>query len=316
MTKKLGRIKRIKNLREIWSKEASDFTRWLAEEENLKLLSDTIGVDLELIRTEANVGRYNVDILAKDLNTNSNVVIENQIEDTNHDHLGKLITYAAGHDVSLAIWIVRKAKEEHAKAVEWLNAHSDDNVGFFLLEIQVLQIGDSIPAPQFNIVVKPNEWAKAIKADNESKELTDTKQQQLKFWTEFKEYIEAQKTSFSCQTPRPQHWYTFSIGSSIAHVSAIVNSQKELLACELYIPKNKPFFNFLKTHKDEIEKSLGECNWVDASVASRVLVSLNLDEVMSEDNEKRANEFKWLLSKLQLMKKVFTPLLKEFSKQK
>ena len=316
MTKKLGRVKVIKNLREVWAKEATDFTRWLAEEENLQLLSDTIGVDLELVRTEANVGRYNVDILAKDLNTNSNVVIENQIEDTNHDHLGKLITYAAGHDVSLAIWIVRKAKEEHAKAVEWLNTHSDDNIGFFLLEIQVLQIGDSIPAPQFNIVVKPNEWAKAIKADNESKELTDTKQQQLKFWTEFKEYAESQNAPFSYRTPRPQHWYNFSIGTSIAHLSVNVNTQKQRISCEIYISNNKDLYEYLLQRKEEIENKLGKCDWVDANIASRIIVRSYLDEVMPEDGEKRTNEFKWLLSELLLMRKVFAPLLKEFSKQK
>ena len=316
MTKKLGKIKVIKNLREVWANEATDFTKWLAEEENLKLLSNTIGIELELIKTEASVGRYNVDILAKDLNTNSNVVIENQIEDTNHDHLGKLITYAAGHDVSLAIWIVRKAKEEHAKAVEWLNEHSDDNIGFFLLEIQLLQIDDSNPAPIFNIVVKPNEWAKAIKADNESKELTNTKQKQLKFWSDLKEYIENKDVSLSCQTPRPQNWYNFSIGTSVAHLCFIVNTQKQRISCELYIPKNKKLYEYLSQRKEEIESKLGKCDWVDASKASRIIVRSYLDEVMSDDEEKRMNEFKWLHSELLLLKKVFTPLIKDFSKLK
>ena len=179
MAKKLGRIGEIKNLREIWVNEASDFTKWLAEEENLNLLSEAVGVDLELIKTEADVGRYSVDVLAKESNTERKVVIENQIEPTNHDHLGKVITYAAGHDAALAIWIVRDAKEEHAKAVEWLNDHTDDNIGFFLLEIKVLKIDDSLPAPQFKVIVKPNEWVKAIKADSGSHGLTDTKQRQF-----------------------------------------------------------------------------------------------------------------------------------------
>lgn len=202
MAKKLGRIGEIKNLREIWANEASDFTKWLAEEENLNLLSEAVGVDLELIKTEADVGRYSVDVLAKESNTERKVVIENQIEPTNHDHLGKVITYAAGHDAALAIWIVRDAKEEHAKAVEWLNDHTDDSIGFFLLEIRVLKIDDSLPAPQFKAIVKPNEWVKAIKADSGSHGLTDTKQRQFQFWTDFRSYLKQKDASISCQTPR------------------------------------------------------------------------------------------------------------------
>lgn len=261
MTKKLGRIGEIKNLREIWANEASDFTKWLAEEENLNLLSEAVGVDLELIKTEADVGRYSVDILAKESNTERKVVIENQIEPTNHDHLGKVITYAAGHDASLAIWIVRDAKEEHAKAIEWLNDHTDDSIGFFLLEIKVLKIDDSLPAPQFKVIVKPNEWAKAIKSDNGSRELTDTKQRQLQFWTDFRQYVSENCKSFLLQMPRAQHWYTFRIGSSIARLSCGINAVKNQISCTLYISNNKQLYDYLYSHKDELETKLGIGEW-------------------------------------------------------
>lgn len=315
MTKKLGRIGEIKNLREIWANEASDFTKWLAEEENLNLLSEAVGVDLELIKTEADVGRYSVDILAKESNTERKVVIENQIEPTNHDHLGKVITYAAGHDASLAIWIVRDAKEEHAKAVEWLNDHADDSIGFFLLEIKVLKIDDSLPAPQFKVIVKPNEWAKAIKSDSRSGELTDTKQRQLQFWTDFRNYLNQKAPSISCRSPKGQHWYTFSIGSSIAHVSTEVNTQKGFISCGLYIPRDKDLFEFLKTKKDIIEDKFGACKWVDAKVASRILLIKEMDEVMSDNASHREEEFKWFYAKLVEFKKVFSPMIKEFLKK-
>ncbi len=316
MTKKLSRIKVIKNLRDIWSNEATDFTRWLAEAENLDLLSDAIGIELELIKTEAEVGRYNVDILARDANTGRKVVIENQLEPTNHDHLGKVITYAAGHDAVLAIWIVKNAKEEHARAIEWLNEHSDDSLGFFLLEIEVLQIGDSLPAPQFKVIVKPNEWAKAVKLDGSSGELTDTKQRQLQFWSDFKQYLEQKNTSLSCRTPRAQHWYSFSIGTSVAHISTEVNTQKGTLSCGLYIPRNKELFEFLKTKKDFIEDKLGECSWVDAKVASRVLTIKEKNKVMSDNVVQREEEFKWFYTELIAYKKLFSELIKEFNKQK
>ncbi|MBQ6533605.1 MAG: DUF4268 domain-containing protein [Opitutales bacterium] len=271
---------------------------------------------MELIKTESDVGRYSVDILAKETNTERKVVIENQIEPTNHDHLGKVITYAAGYDASLAIWIVRDAKEKHTKAVEWLNDHTDDSIGFFLLEIKVLKIGDSLPAPQFKVIVKPNEWAKAIKSDSNSRGLTDTKQRQLQFWTDFRKYLEKENAPFSFRSPRAQHWYTFSIGSSAANLAAIVNTTKSRLCCEIYIPKNKSLYNYLMGKKDEIEAKLGKCDWVDAAIASRVVLRNHLPKVMSDDSNERQKEFEWLRAKLIEFKKVFTPLIIAYSKTK
>lgn len=314
MTKKWGRIGEIKNLREIWANEASDFTKWLAEEENLNLLSEAVGVDLELIKTEADVGRYSVDILAKESNTERKVVIENQIEPTNHDHLGKVITYAAGHDASLAIWIVRDAKEEHAKAIEWLNDHTDDSIGFFLLEIKVLKIDDSLPAPQFKVIVKPNEWAKAIKSDNGSRELTDTKQRQLQFWTDFRQYVSENCKSFSLQMPRAQHWYTFRIGSSIARLSCGINTVKNQISCTLYISNNKQLYDYLYSHKDELETKLGIGEWF-CKKDSGFIIYKKTDDPLSDIQEKRIENFKWLLSESLEFKKVFSPMIKDFLKK-
>ncbi len=126
-------------------------------------MGDRIGTVIKLIRTEANVGRYNVDILAEEEGTGRKIIIENQLEDTDHDHLGKIITYASGYDAEIIIWIVKDAREEHKRAIEWLNEHTDEKIGFFLIQIQVWRIGDSVPAPKFDIVSSPNEWAKITK---------------------------------------------------------------------------------------------------------------------------------------------------------
>ena len=133
----LGKIERIDDLRTIWKNEARDFTGWLAEDDNLALLSEAIGIDLELEERESSVGSFSVDLFASEEGTSRKVIIENQLEDTNHDHLGKVITYAAGKDASVVIWIVKRARDEHRQAVEWLNQHTDEDIGFFLVEIEL-----------------------------------------------------------------------------------------------------------------------------------------------------------------------------------
>jgi len=134
----LSRISKVEP-RDIWSLEP-DFTRWLAEKENLDILSEEIGVDIKLIKTEASVGKFSVDILAEEEMTGRKIIIENQLEDANHDHLGKIITYASGYDAEIIIWIVRDLRDEHQKAIDWLNEHTDENIGFFLIKIELWQI--------------------------------------------------------------------------------------------------------------------------------------------------------------------------------
>jgi hypothetical protein len=127
---KLGKLKMI-DLREQWKHEALDFTRWLAESENLVELGNEIGLDIKLIQTEAGVGCFSADILAEDETTGRKIVIENQLEKTDHSHLGQILTYAAGHEAEYIIWIVKDARDEHRQAVDWLNEHTDEKINFF-----------------------------------------------------------------------------------------------------------------------------------------------------------------------------------------
>ncbi len=164
MTKSLSKLNKV-NLRDVWEHEALDFTNWLAQEENLEALSEEIGIDINLIKTEASVGKFNVDILAEDEATRRKIIIENQLEQTNHDHLGKIITYASGYDAEVIIWIVKDVRDEHQRAIEWLNEHTDEDINFFLIKIELWQIENSNPAPKFEIICSPNEWAKTIKVN-------------------------------------------------------------------------------------------------------------------------------------------------------
>jgi hypothetical protein len=312
MKRNLSKLNKV-DLRDVWGHEASDFTNWLAQQENLDSLSEAIGIDIKLIQIEANVGRFNVDILAEEESSGRKIIIENQLEDTNHDHLGKIITYASGYDAEIVIWIVREVREEHQKAIEWLNEHTDENISFFLIKIELWQIEGSNPAPRFDVLVSPNEWAKAIKTNPPGGELTDTKLQQLDFWTKFKDFVRTKDANIRLQTPRPQHWYNVSMGSSDAHVALTLNSRENLLGCDIYINRNKDLFNFLRERKEDIEKEIGEkAEWVDAPVASRIKISKGVSEVF--DQNEANHYFAWLFEKTILFQKVFGKYLKEFNK--
>ena len=133
----LGTLKRITDLRSVWKNEASDFTQWLAKEKNIKILSDELGINIIVDETEASAGRFNVDIKAHEEDTNRTIIIENQLEMTNHDHLGKVIVYSAGLDAEIQVWIVKEVRDEHVQAVNWLNEHGDDHVNIFLVQIEL-----------------------------------------------------------------------------------------------------------------------------------------------------------------------------------
>src|SRR3954470_11992661 len=180
----LGRLERVE-LRNIWLSEASDFTPWLARDENLAILGETLGIDLELEAQERPVGPFRADILCKDIGTDRWVLIENQLERTDHTHLGQLLTYASGLEAVTIVWISARFTEEHRSTLDWLNRITDDSFRFFGLEVELWRIGDSIAAPKFNIISKPNAWshsvAQAARAIDEG-ELAETRVLQRNYW--------------------------------------------------------------------------------------------------------------------------------------
>src|SRR5262245_4847212 len=158
----LGRLEKI-NLRDYWSREATEFTPWLAEPENIRLLGETLRLDLEVDRTEADVGPFRADILCRDLDSNTSVLIENQLERTDHTHLGQIITYASGLDAARIVWVAPTFTEEHRSALDWLNRVTGEHLHFFGVEVELWRIGNSPAAPRFNVVAKPNDWVKTVR---------------------------------------------------------------------------------------------------------------------------------------------------------
>ncbi|MBN2560511.1 MAG: DUF4268 domain-containing protein [Phycisphaerae bacterium] len=163
----LGRLEKV-DLRTGWKNEAGDFTPWLAQDENLKLLGETLGMDLVLVGQEQGVGQFRADIVCRDVASSSTVLIENQLEPTDHNHLGQILTYAAGLEAVSIIWVARKFIDQHRAALDWLNEHTDEQIAFFGLEVELWRIGKSPVAPKFNVVSKPNNWTRSVRPASKS----------------------------------------------------------------------------------------------------------------------------------------------------
>lgn len=298
----LGKMKRISDLRSVWHHEARDFSTWLAQENNLAQLSEAIGVDIVLGERESPVGSFNVDLYAIEEGTDRRIIIENQLEDTNHDHLGKLITYASGKGAEVIIWIVKRARDEHRQAIEWLNQNTGVKIGFFLVEIELWQINDSAIAPKFNVVERPNDWAKQMKNVDS---LSETKQLQLNFWQQLAETIksnEAYSKEFSPRKAQSQHWYNLSVGSSSYHVGLTVNTQKNRLGAEIYIPDDKEKFVMFREHAKEIEDMVdGKVEWREATKATRI-ITFHACAINDETQWSKAIE--WLMDKALIFKRI------------
>ncbi len=253
---KLGKLKEI-DIRTVWAHEQYDFSKWLASENNIKELGDTLNLSLTDVETEKFVGNYRCDILCRDELTGKSVLIENQLEPTNHDHLGKIITYASGLDASVVVWIVANAREEHASAIEWLNKHTDDSVSFFLLEIHAYTIGDSEPAPQFRIVEQPNDFAKTVKELSHKGNLNDSQTYRLEFWNRFNDVLESRGKPFNKHKATTDHWYTVAVGSSQCYISIDLVNKDHYIRVGLCIVDNKELFDELHEHRSEIETAAG-----------------------------------------------------------
>ncbi|MGA7686740.1 MAG: hypothetical protein WCC32_08595 [Terriglobales bacterium] len=201
---KLGSIERV-DLRTIWTTEAEHFTPWLAQPENLEKLGETLGIDLELEAREKDVGPFRADILCKNTAENDSwVVIENQIEKTDHRHLGQLLTYASGLRASTIVWISAEFCEEHRAALDWLNQMANKSARFFGLEIELWRIGDSPAAPRFNVVCKPNDWETTVRQAAETltaEEGTPSQNLRIKYWTAFRSYLQEHNSKLRPQKP-------------------------------------------------------------------------------------------------------------------
>jgi hypothetical protein len=305
MSIKLSRITRI-NPREIWRHEAIDFTQWLAKEENISVLCEELELNLENIKPEAAAGRYNVDLVADDIDSKRKVIIENQLESTDHKHLGQLLTYASAYDASIIIWVVTDYTEEHRQAIDWFNRNISEGISFFLVQIEVYKIDNSAPAPKFNIICEPNNWGKTVKSSEAGNSVSDLKLLQKEFWDGLKDYAHTNNSSINFgRTPKPQHWYNISFGTSRCHIALTLNTQKAYVGCEIYIRNDKDLYDTFFKNKDVIEKEIGaELEWMELpdATASRILLTYNGNP---KDKSRWDEYFRWYLNTTEKFSKTF-----------
>jgi hypothetical protein len=304
-------------LREGWEHEASQFTPWLAGEENLELLSEALGIELELTGQEQSVGAFSADILCKDTVTGHTVLIENQLEKTDHTHLGQIITYAAGLDARTVVWISAKLREEHRAAVDWLNENTVESLQFFGVEFELWRIGDSAPAPKFNVVSKPNDWSKAVSEvahSLASGALSPTKQQQQRYWAALGEHLLRKSKSIRPQKALPQHWTNFSIGRSGMNIAATINTVKNRIGVELWISNGsaKEQFSSLKGKKDEIESRMQEhLEWQGLPDSKGARIVVYKTDVDPTDESGWPEQHEWLVKQIEKFNTVFRPIVRE-----
>ena len=303
----LGSLKKVA-VRNIWQTEAQHFTPWLAQ--NLDILAETLDMELEIEAQEKNVGPFRADILCKDTLDNSWVLIENQLERTDHLHLGQLLTYASGLKAVTIIWVSTRFTEEHRSALDWLNNITDDQFKFFGLEVELWQIGDSPVAPKFNIVSKPNDWSRSVgqaARQIETDALTDIKAAQLEFWTQLAEK-QKENSHIRPQKPMPQHWAVFRIGRSGFHMSGLHNTRDKCIGVELYINHQnaKDFYNQLYAQKNDIEAEIGhELIWKELPNKSASRIILYLRDVDPMDRSRWDEYQDWLIKYIEAFDRAF-----------
>lgn len=312
MKASLGKLERIP-LRKAWAHEAGEFTPWLSQAANLQLLAEALGLnELELVGTEHPVGDFKVDILCTD--DGGKVIIENQLEKTNHTHLGQILTYAAGVGARKVIWLAESFRTEHVAALEFLNQHTTDELDFFAVEIELWRIGDSPMAPSFNVVVRPNDWAKTGQQNAKAAAATTpTKQRQLKFWTGWQTWLQEKGSAIKPQKPGPQHWSNITLGRSGIHLAATVNSRENRLGMEVYIDhqNSKAMFNQLKAHQAEIDQSVGGgLDWLELPDAHACRILKIRASSPLEDESQWLDYYVWLEQTAKQLSAVLRPLVK------
>ncbi|MGH9615306.1 MAG: DUF4268 domain-containing protein [Acidobacteriaceae bacterium] len=309
-----GELRRV-NLRELWPHEAADFTHWLVD--NLQALGKALELELEFVQREAAVGDFACDIIANDIGSGRKVVIENQLEATNHDHLGKLLTYAAGTEAGVIIWVAREMRDEHRQALVWLNARTDINTDFFGVVVEAVRIDESRPALNFKLVASPNSWQRRVK-ENAKLSLTPREEAQREFFQKLIDSLREVHHFTDARKGQPQSWYTFTTGvSGLYYAMAFAKHHK--VRVELYIDfgdgtLNKKFFDALLKDKDAIENAYGQpLDWerLDAKRASRIAI---YRPGFVDQNSEQLDELRiWGIKHLLQFKAVFGPRLVTYS---
>lgn len=307
------------DISKVWETEPQHFTPWLAREENLTLLGEALSMELELDAQEINVGGFRADLRCKNTVDDSWVLIENQLEATDHRHVGQLLTYAAGLDAHTVIWIAKTFRQEYRAMLDWQNRITDERYRFFGIEVKVWQIEDSARAVQFDVVSSPNDWSRGVSRDTQraaNQELSETQQRQVRYWTGLREHMNDNGSSVNCPAPTTRNYLQFSIGRTTFTVQAWVASSKGEIGIRLYMAGDfsKAHYHLLKEQQKEIHDEFGEpLEWNELPTSERSRISLSKQDTDPLDENDWRHQYKWFTAKLERFDHVFRPRIRSLN---
>ena len=270
-----GSLKRV-DLQTLWPGGERDFTPWLLE--NLTVLGEAMGLGLDPGIQEAPSGPFSLNLLVYDSDYDRPVIIQNQLAPTDYDHLGKLLTYAAGHDASVAVWVASMFRDEHRQAVDWLNQRTDISTEFFGVVVEALQIDDSRPASNFRLVASPNNWPKIYRGAAGPK-LSSKGEAYESFFQGLIDALREEHNFTKARKAMPIGWYCFSAGTGGVQYSIVFAGgdlvQADMCICSDDAAWNKRLFDDLHAQHQAIEAEFGETlSWerLDAKRVYRIAV--------------------------------------------
>ena len=303
-------------LSEVWETEPQHFTPWLAREENLTLLGKTLGIELELEAQEINVGDFRADILCKNTVDGSWVLIENQLEQTDHKHVGQLLTYAAGLDAATVVWIAKTFRRGHCAMLDWQNRITDERYRFFGIEIKVWQIENSAHAVQFEVVSSPNDWSRGVNQNTQraaNKQLSETQESQLRFWTGLGEYMADNGSSLNYPTSIAGRYILFSIGRINFSLMTWLAHTRNEIGIWLYVKGDnaEAHFRLLKEQQEEIHDEFGEMlEWIELPGSNTKRICLAKVDTDPLDENDWPHQYEWFTAKLEKFDRVFRPRIR------
>lgn len=308
----LARLERLP-LRSVWAHEAGSFTPWLAQPENLQFLADAIGLPaLELIQTERAVSEFSCDIVAKVPGTESIVAIENQIEVSDHKHLGQTLTYLAGTDAAIAIWVAERFTEGHRAALDWLNRKTAEDVAFFGVEVEAWRIGDSLPAPRFNVVVRPNAWARETRAVTRQGAPAAPGEGWSSYWAAFDQVAASHGLIRTGSLPRGTNYYCSLAAKSVSVVAYLLQSRGRYGAyIGMWRTDVDDIMALIEADRTALEAALGAPFEVDRHGEQTLWIVFAWRDVNASDRADWPAQHEWLATAMAKARAVFEPWLVE-----
>lgn len=300
-------------LREVWAGESTHFTPWLAA--NLQIVSERLGLELELESIESAAGDFSADIVAKDVATNRRVIIENQYGGTDHRHLGQILTYSSVLNASVVIWIAEKIRSEHKSAIDFLNHNLKETLQIFAIEANIIRIDDSKPAFGLKIVCMPAEAAAT--ATSTSPEATETQEKYRAYYQSLLDELRNVHKFTNARAAQPQNWYTFTSDNSKVYRYSTAFAQGGRVRVETYIdcgdkPRNEAIFDALHAQKDEINAAYGvELEWEKLETKRACRIAIYLDGDIDAESEKLVEIKKWVVVNLLRMRQVLPQFLEK-----